>query len=211
MQNQSTIRLLNFFHNFIKLGKVITGAAIIFTILSSVNYPNRINIPIQFGIRDTGITQLNDNDVLVGEGNGKLIYDIEEKPSFNYMTGFNIFHELFLVIGIFIIYFLLDKIVHSTLNKQPFIIENAKRMFLLGLVLIITGAITTANDIIGLFYIRQNFNSDIVIPLDFNSQLTKYIISFFMNKKALLGLFAILVAQILKYGVELKNENALTI
>lgn len=211
MQNQSTIRLLNFFHSFIKLAKVLTMFVVVFTIISSIRTPNRINIPIQYGIRDTGTTKLNNTKAWVA-GAGTVQYSLEENPPFNYMAGFNIFHKIFLAIGGFAVYFLLEKIVRSTLNKQPFIIENANRMMLIGLVFIATGILLSINNIIGLFYIHQNFSSEVItVQENFNSQLIQHIIQLFINKRALLGLFAILVAQILKYGIELKNENALTI
>jgi hypothetical protein len=64
---------------------------------------------------------------------------------------------------------------------------------------------------IALFHLNDSFESSIIEQNFSSYNIGRTIGQTLFNKGILSGLFALLVAQILNYGIELKEETALTI
>jgi hypothetical protein len=214
MQNNSTIRYLKIFRGLITIGKYVMLIEIILIIISSISNPSQLEIPIHYEISNIGSIQLDNgekNDVLLANGDGFLKYESSKNIPFTSLSALNIFIKISFAIGSFYIYFLLLKIVKSTIDKRPFSTENANRMKWIGYILILTGFLSGSFDMIALFHLNDSFESSIIEQNFSSYNIGRTIGQTLFNKGILSGLFALLVAQILNYGIELKEETALTI
>jgi len=165
MQNKATISYLKFFHGLVKFGKAAAIILIIVTVISSFIYPNAIDIPIQYEIDNVGTTQFGNsqtNEVWLFEGEGRLKYKSSDNTKFNSMAAFNILFKICIALASFCIYFLFDKIIAATINKQPFSHDNAVRMKWLAYVFISMGILSVIYKISGLLFLEGTFSSEII-------------------------------------------------
>lgn len=214
MKNSSAIKYLKFFHGFVKFAKVMTLLAIFITIISSIYNYNQIEIPISYQIPEAGKISFNDlgeRPVLIKEGNGILKYQATDDAQFTSMAAFNILFNIAAAFAIYFIYFFLEKVIKSAIDKKPFSIENANSMQKLGYLFIGYGTFSSIYHIAGLLFIGDSFYSEIIQQESFNMLFLKNTIELLFNKRTLLGFFALLISLMLKYGIELKQETELTI
>jgi len=199
MQNGSVIKYLKFFHGFTK---------------SSIYNPKQIAIPIQYKIRDAGnivVNNTTENPVWVFEGEGSLKYQVGATAPLSSIAVFNIFFNIITVFAAYFIYFFLEKIIRSAIDKKPFSKETAGSMQKLGYILIGYGTLLGIYHFAGMLFLDGHFSSEVIQLDSFNVQFVKNTLELFFNKRTLLGFFALLVSLILRYGIELKEEQALTI
>lgn len=214
MQNKGTISSLKFFHGIVKFGKAAAIFLIVFTIIASFIYPNAIEIPIQYEIDKVGTTQFGNsstNEVWLFKGEGNLKYKSSDNTKFTSMAAFNIFFKICIALASFYVYSLFDKIITTTINRKPFSHENAVRMKWLAYVFIAMGILSVTYKISGLLFLEGTFSSEIIKQESMGIQLGGYFVELLFNRGTLLGLIALLFSQILRYGVELREETALTI
>ena len=214
MQNNSTISYLKIFHGLVKFGKGAAIFLLIVTIISSFMNPNQIDIPIQYKIENAGILQLDGataSEVWLFEGEGRLKYHSTDNTGFSSMSAFNIFFRLCILLASFIIYYMFDKIIQSTIDKKPFSKENADSVKWLAYIFIITGILSVIYKMSGVLFLDKHLSSEVINQDNLGVQLGGYFVELLFNRGTLLGLFALLFSQIIRYGVELKEESELTI
>ncbi len=111
----------------------------------------------------------------------------------------------FLYVGLRLIFFLfalylVREIISSADN--PFIKPNVKRLKILGLLLISSGFIEKLESLIGMWYLKTNFEF-VGLELESSASINWTII--------IAGLFIMVIAQVFNHGIELKQEQELTI
>jgi len=116
-----------------------------------------------------------------------------------------------------LITFLLHLIMRTSRRETPFVASNINRLRLIGLLVIISGFLSMNIGFNGMEFLVQNVESDVISFClnDRSPHQSGYMLGTFMGNffrsELLLGLSVIFAAEILKYGINLQEENALTI
>lgn len=98
--------------------------------------------------------------------------------------------------------FLLRRVFDSLARRQPFVVENARRLKLIAFLLMVSPLLSFIKDILGDWFVRSYFlnnHSAFVLKTDFNLMML------------LAGLVLLVVAEIFNLGAKIKEEQELTI
>jgi len=216
MQHKTSNSILIFIHGFILFIAflfVVKGIMIITDIWQT---PNEIAIPINFSIEEAGKIKYQKNSLYnfrISNATGTIRYypqNLEQAP----IPIYNIFIRLLGALLPMFVFFLLHKIMQTAIRKTPFDLINVKRMRWIGIGLIILGLLTVIKKYNGLDFLTDYVTSDVISFYTVNtisSYVSGTLVGAFFRSELILGLVALFGAEILKYGILLKEENALTI
>ncbi|GHB76366.1 hypothetical protein GCM10007390_32860 [Persicitalea jodogahamensis] len=166
-------------------------------------FPNRVSIPVDWEKRGD-VTLTLPEEFLVslnpGERKGELQVPIHSTLGLSYT-----FFILIALIGSVWFFWLLRQIFHHTRADLPFLAENARRISQMGLLIIASSLFSEVYD-----YVIWSQSKPYIEAMSpgFYSGLS-YSLS--LNGPWVFGLVLLAVAQVYRRGVELQQENALTV
>lgn len=116
--------------------------------------------------------------------------------NFNWGVMYIVLRLIFFLLALYLI----REIINTARN--PFIRANVRRLKFLGLLLICAGVIEKLESIVGVWFLKSNFE---FVGLELGSSAN------FDWTIIIAGLFLMVIAQVFSHGIELKHEHELTI
>jgi len=212
-ETKSSLRLINAF--IVALG-VLIGIVAIMYIGNMIESPKRVSIPVKLdlNLEDTGHLQYESIapiKVNIEDIQGEIVYKIDT-PANAPINWIGICFSLVIMTLLFFVIFLTHKIMQTTLKEGPFLIKNANRMRWIGYSLVGLGLIRFFMGVWNLSIIEESLVSQYVnIENCYSATSMGELIGKLLLSEIPIGLFALFVAAIFKYGIELRKENELTI
>lgn len=96
--------------------------------------------------------------------------------------------------------YLVREVIRSA--KNPFTLRNVKRLKIIGILLILGSFIEQVESLVAKWFVQRNYE---MVGLRFYSE------NDFNLSLIIAGLFMIVIAQVFKYGIQMKEEQELTI
>jgi len=215
MQNQISKSVISFIHGFVLFIAFMFVVKGLITITNIWNTPNEIAIPINFSVEEAGKINYQGNntyDFRISKAAGVITYypqNLDQAP----IPIYNIFLRLLGALLPIFVFFLLHKIMRTSIRETPFDLKNVSRMRWIGIGLIIWGLLTAIKRYNGLDFLTNHVTSDIIsFYMNSNSSyVSGTLLGVFLRSELILGLVALFGSEILRYGINLQKEQALTI
>lgn len=216
MQTKSSQIAIKFIHGFILFTAFMFFIVAVTTIQEIIQSPFEIAVPINFSLEEVGKINYENSgsyDFRIRSASGIAQYSpqhIDTAP----LPYYNIFNRIIDAIIPILVFFLLHKVMQTTLRKTPFTLSNVRKLRWIGIILIIGGILTVFERFAGIDFLADHVISDIISFTSLGSHLAYklgFIIGLLLKSQLAIGLIALFAAEILKYGINLQQETELTI
>jgi len=209
----SSLSLINAF--IVVLGGFLAIGAFA-TIGHLIESPKKIAIPVRLDIdlADTGHLHYENKtplNVSINSIKGTVIYETNN-PSNAPVNWVGIGHTLARISLLLFVLFLTHKFMQTTIEESPFLSINANRMRWIGYSLVFLGFLRFFIGVWNLSIVEEHLVSQYVdIENCYSAASMGELTAKLLLTEIPFGLFALFIAAIFKYGIQLQEENKLTI
>jgi len=216
MKNRETIASLRLIQFLILSFWIIYGLGLIAGVKYRLESPKEIYIPValDLNLEQEGQIQYNNIpplDVKISNIEGIISYK-ENNPE-NAPIAWADLTLILIKVGLYLfIFFLAYKIIQTSINQEPFTMANANKMKWIGYSFILLALVKFLDSAIGLAILEEHLTSKYIDTTNCFSQesVIKLVVEFLLSEITI-GFFALFVAALFKHGIELREENDLTI